>query len=313
MGGRIAALYAPEGHPPAGEAGRVASIYSVVMIRPNTPAARRFGAMALCAAPILLAGCEWIDESRARGGTGESVMEFFQPPSPQQAVAWAADPYDADKRYRGLLLISNAGFGGDSIYVRMYEQAATDGDSGVRAMAARALGRHGGPQHADLLVSLLDDNAEIVRWEGARALQRIYAPSSVGALLDRISSERETSVQVRESAALALGQYPESRVAQALFSALNDRRLTVNSAAHRSLVILTGEDFGLETRDWIRWYNASDNPFANRGMYEYPIFERSAEWWEYLVPWSSPPNEVAGRPAGAPVEDPTRDATGSAG
>lgn len=273
------------------------------MTRPDQHARRRPCALvALCAAPFLLAGCEWLDDARSKGGTGDSVLEFFQPPSPQEAIAWAADPFDADKRYRGLLLISNSGFGGDSLYVRMYEQAAADGDSGVRAMAARALGRHGGPEHASILVGLLADDSELVRWEGARALQRIYAPQAVGALLERITPERESSVQVRESVAVALGQYAESRVAQALFSALNDRRLSVNMAANRSLVILTGEDFGLETRDWIRWYNASDQPFANRGVYEYPVFHRDSQWWEYVVPWSSPPNEVAGRPAGAPVE-----------
>ncbi|MBX3352366.1 MAG: HEAT repeat domain-containing protein [Phycisphaeraceae bacterium] len=275
------------------------------MTRPDQHARRRLrAAAALCAAPLLLAGCEWLDDARAKGGTGDSVLEFFQPPSPQQAIAWAADPFDADKRYRGLLLISNSGFGSDSLYVRMYEQAAADGDSGVRAMAARALGRHGGPQHTQILVGLLADDSELVRWEGARALQRVYAPQAVGALLERVAPEREISVQVRESVVVALGQYAEPRVVQALFSALNDRRLSVNMAAHRSLVILTGEDFGLETRDWIRWYNASAEPFANRGVYEYPIFHRDSEWWEYIVPWSSPPNEVAGRPAGAPVEQP---------
>lgn len=271
----------------------------------------RLAPVALGAIALSLAGCEWIDDARARGGTGESVLEFFQPPSPQQAVAWAADPYDADKRYRGLLLISNAAFGGDSLYLRMYEQAATDGDAGVRAMAARAIGRHGGPDNAELLISLLGDQSDLVRWEATRSLQRIHAPQSVSALVDRLSTERETSVQVRESAAIALGQYAEPRVMQALFSALNDRRLSVNMAAHRSLTILTGEDHGLGARDWIRWYNESPAPFANQRVFEYPVFQRSAEWWEYLVPWSSPPNEIAGRPAGAPPVE-SRGADGSA-
>ena len=274
---------------------------------PRIPVNRRLApAAALGVIALSLAGCEWLDDARARGGTGDSVLEFFQPPSPQQAVAWAVDPFDADKRYRGLLLISNAAFGGDSLYVRMYEQAATDGDAGVRAMAIRALGRHGGPDNAPLIISLLGDDSELVRWEASRALQRIYAPQSVPALIERVNAEREQSVQVRESAAVALGQYPEPRVMQALFSALNDRRLSVNMAAHRSLNILTGEDHGLGARDWIRWYNDSRDPFANRREFEYPVFQRSSEWWEHITPWSSPPNEVAGRPAGAPPFEPRR-------
>lgn len=258
---------------------------------------------ALVASALLapaLTGCEWIDEARAKGGTGESVVEFFQPPSPQQAVAWASDPYDADKRYRGLLLISNAPFGSDPLYVRMYEQAANDGDPGVRAMAVRALGRHGGPGHAEILLNAFNDQDDLVRWETARTLQRIYLPQAVGALIDHLNASREASALVREASAVALGQYAEPRVVQALFSALNDRQLAVNVAANRSLRILTGQDFPPDAARWLRWYNAASEPFAQRGEYEYPVFERDPEWWEHLTPWSQVPNEVAGRPAGAP-------------
>jgi hypothetical protein len=250
-----------------------------------------------------LTGCEWIDEARAKGGTGDSVLEFFQPPTPQQAVAWATDPYDADKRYRGLLLISNAPFGGDSLYIRMYEQASTDGDPGVRAMAVRALGRHGSPEHVPIILRSFADADDLVRWESARSLQRIYAPEAIGPLLERLDRENESSVLVREASAIALGQYAEPRVAQALFGALNDRNLSVNVAANRSLQIITGESLPPDAARWIRWYNETSEPFANRGRYEYPVFERDAEWWEYLAPWSEVPNEVAGRPAGAPVDE----------
>lgn len=265
----------------------------------------RVGAVCVGSAVALggLSGCEWIDEARAKGGTGDSVLEFFQPPSPQQAVAWATDPYDADKRYRGLLLISNAPFGGDSLYIRMYEQASADGDPGVRAMAIRALGRHGSPEHVPIILNSFSDKDDLVRWECARALQRIYAPEAVAPLIERLDRETEDDVLVREAAAIALGQYPEPRVAQALFSALNDRNLSVNVAANRSLQILTGESLPPDATRWIRWYNETDDPFAGGGEYEYPVFARDAVWWEYLAPWSEVPNEVAGRPAGAPVEE----------
>jgi len=184
----------------------------------------------------------------------------------------------------------------------MYEQATTDGDSGVRAMAVRALGRHGSPEHAPILLGAFADADDLVRWETARALQRIYAPEAVGALVDHLDPRTEPSAVVREASAIALGQYPEPRVAQALFGALNDRQLAVNVAANRSLQIITGEDFPPDAADWVRWYNAEPEPFANRGVYEYPVFQRDAVWWEYLAPWSEVPNEIAGRPAGAPAD-----------
>jgi hypothetical protein len=257
--------------------------------------------LGLVAAPGLLTGCEWIDEARAKGGSGDSVLEMFQPPSPQQAVAWATDPYDANNRYRGLLLISNAPFGGDKIYVEMYELAAADGDPGVRAMAIRALGLHGGPDDVDVLLKSFNDPDGIVRWETARALQRIYAPAAIDALIDHTDFRSETDPMVREASAVALGQYPEPRVAQALFSALNDRKLAVNLAANKSLEILTGQQFAPDSVEWILWYNASAEPFAKQGVYEYPVFHRSVAWWEHIMPWRDIPNEVAGKPAGAPV------------
>jgi hypothetical protein len=257
--------------------------------------------LGLAAIPGLLTGCEWVDEARAKGGSGDSVLEMFQPPSPQQAVAWATDPYDANNRYRGLLLISNAPFGGDKIYVEMYELAAADGDPGVRAMAIRALGIHGGPGDVDVLLKSFNDSDGIVRWETARALQRIYAPAAIDALIDHMDFRRETDPMVREASAVALGQYAEPRVAQALFSALNDRKLAVNLAANKSLEILTGQKFAPDSLEWILWYNASAAPFAKQGVYEYPVFHRPVAWWEHIMPWRDIPNEVAGKPAGAPV------------
>ncbi|MGP1310684.1 MAG: HEAT repeat domain-containing protein [Phycisphaerales bacterium] len=262
-------------------------------------------------AASVLTGCEWIDNARAKG-SGDSVLEMFQPPSPEQAVAWAVDPYDADKRYRGLLLIANAPFGGDTLYLRMYEEASSDGDPGVRAMAVRALGRHGGPEHAPIFLRTFADQDDLVRWETARALQRIYAPEAVPALIDHVG-EQEPDPLVREASAIALGQYAESRVAQALFSALNDRKLSVNVAANRSLQILTGEALPPDAADWVRWYTQTAEPFANRGVYEYPVFHRDVEWWEHITPWSQVPNEVAGRPAGAPPAEGPRIDLGARG
>ncbi len=232
---------------------------------------------------------------------GESIFEFFAPPTPAEAVAWAVDPYDADKRYRGLLLLANAPFGGEPPYVEMYEKATTDGDPGVRAMAIRALAMHGSPRHAEIAITGLDDESKLVRWESARALERFYAPDAVVPLLRRLDPQIEDDVQVRASAARALGQYPEPRVVQGLIRALNDRQLVVNEGALESLRTLTGQDFAYDGRAWLAWSRDRDDLFADGGEYSYPVFQRDKTFGELFMFWFEPPNEVEGRPIGAPA------------
>ena len=76
-----------------------------------------------------------------------------------------------------------------------------------------------------------------------------------------------------------------------------------NLAAEDSLTTLTGQDFGIEPLDWIRWANSSDELFANRREYIYPVFRRDPTLTERLVPWLRAPNEQPGPPVGMPVEE----------
>ncbi len=257
--------------------------------------------LALACAPLGVALCGCTDEF-GRPIKGESVFDFLQPISPQQAAIWAADPFEADKRYRGVLLLSNAQFGGEKVYVDMYRLAAEDGDPGVRAVALAALARHGVAEDAPLVIKHVTDEAEEVRWHACRALQRIYAPEGVPALLERLKPDVESSVQVRASAARALGQYPQRRVAQGLVSALGERNLAVNDNALESLRILTGKDFAYDEKRWLTWLNETEDPFAGTVAYTYPVFERDKSFVEFILPFiPGPPNEVQGPVIGSPV------------
>ena len=253
----------------------------------------------VCGGVALLGACS---PTAPQDIQGDSILDVFAPPTPQEAAAWAADPYDADKRYRGLLLLANAPWGGEEVYVRMYRAAAADGDAGVRAIAIRALSLHGSPEDSSIMVDGLSDETDFVRWEAARALQRVYAPSAAQALIERTRRSEEPSAQVRAAAARALGQYPEARVAQALIAALDDRQLTVNHEALASLHTLTGEKLGYDARDWLAYLDEARDPFADGLAYEYPVFSRDPTWWEWMLPFFDPPNETAGRPIGAPAE-----------
>lgn len=249
---------------------------------------------------LTLPGCETLKPKK--NVKGESIFENFAPPTPQQAAAWAVDPYSADKRFRGMLLIANAPWGGERVYVDMYVAALKDTDPSVRAVAVRALALHGDPEHVPLILDQLKDPDRLLRWEGVRALQRLHNPIAITPLIDRLTIKNEFEPDVRAGAAIALGQYAEGKVVDALISALDDRDLAVNDAARASLKILTGQDLGYDVREWVAWTKSnSTNLFASRGTYEYPVFYRDRTWYEYFWPFGQIPNEVASAPIGMPA------------
>jgi hypothetical protein len=248
------------------------------------------------------AGCA---PSGAAGATpgANSVLTLFAPPSPADAARWATDEYDADRRQRGITMLANADWGGESVYVELYRAAARDEDPGVRAAAARALARHGQANDVPLLLPGLQSDSRLLRWEVATALQRLHNPAAIRPLIRQVEVANEPAPEVREAAAVALGQFADLSVVVALLGALNDRDLAVNRAAKRSLQILTGQDFGFDTLAWSRWVSDAEKAnklFAQRQEFTYPVFSRDRRWFEVIVPWLEPPNEIASAPIGMP-------------
>ncbi len=228
----------------------------------------------------------------------DTILNIFSPPDPAEAARWAADPYDPDKRQRGMLLLSNAPWGGDPVYLRFYRLAMDDEDPTVRAVACEAVGRHGLTSDAVLLAESLTDDSPIVRRAAAEALQRIHNPAVVEPLIRAASPRFETDSETRAAAAGALGQYADAQVVQVLISGLLDQRLLVNQAALSSLTILTGQDFAYDAGAWLQWTSETDDLFAGRGTYVYPVYQRKPKFWEYIVPWVETPNETASMPVG---------------
>lgn len=263
------------------------------------------GALALACAAVLL-GCE------AAPMETESVFQAIAPapPSPADAAAWMFDPYDADKRFRGTVLLANAPFGGESVYLQGYRAHLADSDASVRAAAAFALGRHGSPEDVPLVAPLTRDTDRLVRLNAVRALQRLHNPEAIPWLLERVQfvevtrqGQRgfEDDPDVRAEAAYALGQYAEARVLDGLIAALRDPRLTVTRSAAEALHTLTGRDFGDDRRAWFQWKETAEDPFAGRLVYKYPVFSRDRALVEWLPFWTPPPNEEPGTPAGMPA------------
>lgn len=252
--------------------------------------------LALLTAVAVISGCNTFDN--VPRGT-KSLFEVFVPQtSPSEAADMATDQYSAENRYRGTTLLSNAEFGGDGVYLELYLDGMDDQDSGVRSASVRALGRHGDPEHVGLIVNALADENLIVRVEAARALQRVHSADAIDPLIKIINEDNETSADVRAAAADALGQYKENSVVQALIGALRDSRLVVNDRVQHSLLVLTGQNFGLDRRAWIDWFNSTEDIFAGAQPYTYPVFNRKKRLVEYLPLIPPPPNETTSTPVG---------------
>ncbi len=244
-------------------------------------------------------------EERTQMAEGDSILAgVFKQTTPADAAAWAADPYDPDRRARGMNLLANAPFGGAEAYVKLYRERLKDDNAPVRATACRALGQHGNAEDVPRIVPLARAEEPLVRLEAVRSLQRLHNPEAVKVLIERLSQDKESEPEIRAEAASALGQYSEGIVMQSLIAALADPSLLVNKNAHDSLRTLTGNDsLPADRKPWVEWTKTTDKPFANRRPYVYPIFWREKRWLDYVPFMPAVPNETASTPVGFSLEE----------
>ncbi|MDX9911347.1 MAG: HEAT repeat domain-containing protein [Phycisphaerales bacterium] len=258
----------------------------------------------LAALALLVGGCDSLENAR---GTN-SLLTVFSAPPPGEAARWATDPWNADRRAQGTLLLAARPFAGEPVYMALFRDRLGDPDGNVRVAAVRAIAAHGEPDIAvDLAGMMLDDPEPLVRLEAAKAMQRLHNPLVVPMLLralrvpSELAPERggEPDPRVRTEVADALGQYAEARVVNALIESLHeDRRLSVQARAAGSLSTLTGQDFGYDYRTWTAWFATVREPFAAQRAYVYPVFDRDRTFFEHFPLVPDPPNEPAASPVG---------------
>ena len=238
--------------------------------------------------------------------------DTFFSKSPAEAARDALDPYNPDLRREGVVLLSNAPFGGVDAYLKMYrDYVENDPDPLVRGAAITALSRHGDAEDAMVIAPFLSrevEENETVRWYAALALQRLHNVEVISVLEKSIRDEEETG-EIRAAVCIALGQYPEDRVVQMLFFGLDARELSVNIEAGEALWLLTGEQFGLDRVAWQNWYTAAlanKNAFKNQQAYFYPTYDRDKSWWEHAAFWLDSSWEKPSAPTGLRSRDERR-------
>ena len=243
-------------------------------------------------------GCETFAQDI--GALGESISAV----SPPEAARMMMDTNDPDSRRKGTVFISNSPFGGTDAYMAWYrDRIGVEDNALVRGAVVTALGRWGEPSDAPAIAARLEDDNTYVRWEAARALQRIHNPAVVPHLL-RVVRDNNEDTDVRTDAAVALGMYPQDRVFQGLVAALDAPQLSINAAVAKALYMLTGQELGMDSGAWLDWYNGVAHPFADQQEYLFPTYQREASFLEKLAFWSRKSYEQPAPPAG--LEAPAR-------
>ena len=221
------------------------------------------------------------------GDVFADLIESVAPPSPSQVAREAFNVYDADLRRRSVALLSSSHFGHEEPYVRTYRLLIDDRDPTVRAACVHALGLHGTVEDAPTIIALLKDDTGFVRWEAAKALQKIHHEDAVLPLIDALGEDQDPDVRI--AAAQALGQYPTRAVFNALVGALSDPNFGVVQSASDSLAMLTGQDLGTDGGDWLAFANSHPTDlFAQQHQYTYMPYQKPHEGWDKLKFWNKP-------------------------
>jgi hypothetical protein len=212
--------------------------------------------MILTAAAIAAPGCK-------QRGEGEAItlQNFFKKlsgPSPQQRVAMAFDPDNADNRREGVTLLSRKDWGLQEPYLKGYAGLlAADDHALVRCAAVRALGKAGDPTYFKDIVEAMSDESPAVRWDAAVAVDQMLPTVREGGGEIELAfrplqnhATKDPSVDVRTAAAKGLRHFRKRDSVRALVNCLDDAEMGLRYQAHLSLVELTGQDHGYAAAAW---------------------------------------------------------------
>jgi hypothetical protein len=201
------------------------------------------------------------------------ACEAASRPTATEAAEMMNDERNADARRDGIVeLVTIHDFAEKPPYTLKYKQLAQhDPDFTVRAMAIRALNICRDSSSTGIFIAALDDDNELIRLEGVKALVNVPDPAAIPILEHILDGRRESALDgtrlpdeamdVRIAAADALRRYPKLDVARNLVGYLNEQDFGVAWQSHRSLGVLTGHDFQYDQGAWLAYLTGPTRPF----------------------------------------------------
>ncbi|CAN5533283.1 hypothetical protein BH09PLA1_BH09PLA1_18480 [soil metagenome] len=203
-------------------------------------------------------GCAQISQV---GEKGRELIDALTR-APRRSAIKTTDQYFPDERREGINELVSRPYGRVQPYTDQYSNIAqSDADYLVRATAIRALNRARHRESTPLFINALNDDSDLVRLEGAKALVNMPDDKAVPGLVKLVTNANENR-DVRIAAAEALKYYRNVEVARALISQLGGREFGLSWQAHRSLVRLTGRDMRYDEGAWLTYLANPDKPFG---------------------------------------------------
>ncbi len=203
------------------------------------------------------------------------AYEAASRPSAAESIVLLNDQNNADNRREGMIyLVTIHDYARKPPYTLRYKDLAQhDPDFTVQAMAIRALNISRDASATGIFISALDNDNELIRLEGAKALGNVPDPAAIPGLERLLEGRRVTisndrqgmvsvseSLDVRIAAADALRQYRNLDVARNLVGYLNEREFAVAWQTRKTLATLTGRDMKYDQAAWLAYLTGPERP-----------------------------------------------------
>jgi hypothetical protein len=200
--------------------------------------------------------------------------------TPEQMAADTFNEKDPDVRRSGIEGLSTKKWALREPYLKYFSKLTDpqiESDVTVRAVAVRTLGRAHATKYQEEINLALDDPSPVVRCDAATVINEMPSEEVVSRLRAMVI-DTEEKIDVRAAAAAALKHYRTDDVYKTLLRALDDDDFSLRDAAHKSLVYMTGQDYGDASKNWAK----SPDQVGKETLPEPVVVYKKRPWWDWM-------------------------------